>query len=204
MKPSEQELDEIGRVMHETWSASQRAQRFHGPDVRCTECDIFAQTALGGKCSKFHTDLIPWEQLSEKQKDINRHAVDAFIERGLLIPRAEHEAALAAVVEQAALLVRENDVLEREALSEAILSLATPAQQDALRKLQKESYIQGREAASLNVDARIADAVDKALDRLLLLWSVSNKGPGEVLREAIDKVKNRRRDADKNCVAQDD
>jgi len=80
--------DTQGRIMHESWTQTKRAQGFHGPREYCntaieldrgqhseyTTCKV-----VGDVCPKYHRDLIPWEQLPEKQKDINRHAFDALI-----------------------------------------------------------------------------------------------------------------------------
>ena len=84
------ELDQIGRLMHESWSKTKRAQGFHGANEECTgnhhRCLPCREDY---RCRRFHADLVPWEQLPEKQKDINRHAFDALLpwiaerERGL-------------------------------------------------------------------------------------------------------------------------
>lgn len=81
--------EQVGKLMHESWSATKRAQGFHGPSEscehyggadkvrRCGETDPI----FGGicRCEYFHADFIPWEHLPEKQKDINRHAFDAVL-----------------------------------------------------------------------------------------------------------------------------
>lgn len=69
--------EEIGKLMHASWSKTKREQRFHGPDTRCERGGVFCGGV--GICPQFHADLIPWEALPEKQKDINRHAVDAVL-----------------------------------------------------------------------------------------------------------------------------
>ena len=60
----------IGKIMHESWSKTKRAQGFYGP----------GELAQDDDAAKYHPDLIPWELLPEPQKDINRHAFDAVIE----------------------------------------------------------------------------------------------------------------------------
>lgn len=67
--------DDVGRIMHESWSRTKRSQGFHHP----SECPNgrWVETARGrAPCPKCHTDLIPWDNLPEPQKDINRHAFD--------------------------------------------------------------------------------------------------------------------------------
>lgn len=77
--------EDVGRIMHESWTRTKRAQGFHGPGEYCntaieldrgqyseyTTCKV-----VGDVCPKYHADLISWEKLPEKQKDINRHAFD--------------------------------------------------------------------------------------------------------------------------------
>lgn len=55
--------DKIGRIMHESWTRTKRAQGFHRMD----------STTL---CPKCHADLVDWDELPQKQKDINLHAFD--------------------------------------------------------------------------------------------------------------------------------
>ena len=62
--------DDVGRIMHESWSKTKRAQGFHHPD----EVDHWRHP-----CEKCHRDLILWEDLPETQKDINRHAFDEVL-----------------------------------------------------------------------------------------------------------------------------
>jgi hypothetical protein len=80
------DLDVIGRIMHESWAQTKRAQGFHGPSDMCDAttysnggsfklCNVLDNY----RCAKYHADLIPWENLPEKQKDINRHAFDAVL-----------------------------------------------------------------------------------------------------------------------------
>lgn len=67
--------DDVGRIMHESWSRTKRSQGFHHP----SECPNgqWVETARGrAPCPKCHADLIPWDNLPEPQKDINRHAFD--------------------------------------------------------------------------------------------------------------------------------
>jgi len=61
-----------GRIMHESWTRTKRAQGFHHQ----SECYAMDRYESNGPCPKCHSDLIPWEQLPEGQKDINRHAFD--------------------------------------------------------------------------------------------------------------------------------
>ncbi len=72
--------ERIGKIMHESWSKTKRAQGFHGPNETCTHPDYLKNECRHHfRCNKFHADLIPWEELPEPQKDINRHAFDAVI-----------------------------------------------------------------------------------------------------------------------------
>jgi hypothetical protein len=77
--------EHVGRLMHESWSRTKRAQGFHGPWDKCPQtfecCSIVfvegeKRYMQSKSCGKFHADLIPWNELPEKQKDINRHAFD--------------------------------------------------------------------------------------------------------------------------------
>src|SRR3990167_6451877 len=65
--------------MHESWSATKRAQRFHGPNEPCTG-HVKAQCVPGGpRCVWYHADLKAWEELPIAQQEINRHAFDAIV-----------------------------------------------------------------------------------------------------------------------------
>lgn len=92
--------DDVGRIMHESWSRTKRSQGFHHP----SECPNgrWVETARGrAPCPKCHTDLIPWDNLPEPQKDINRHAFDdvlaeirrrtAIAEKGLVEERDDDD-----------------------------------------------------------------------------------------------------------------
>lgn len=72
--------DDVGRIMHKTWTETKRSQGFVGPFDICPETNLphNARFHSEHKC-KFHADLIPWEDLPEKQKDFNRHAFDAVL-----------------------------------------------------------------------------------------------------------------------------
>lgn len=66
--------DDVGRIMHESWSRTKLAQGFHGPGEACTRWD---RCPAGGQhCGYFHADLIPWDDLPERQQDINLHSFD--------------------------------------------------------------------------------------------------------------------------------
>jgi hypothetical protein len=64
-----------GRIMHDSWAGTKRAQGYHHQ----SECYAMDRYESNGACPKCHSDLIPWEQLPEGQKDINRHAFDALL-----------------------------------------------------------------------------------------------------------------------------
>ena len=98
--------EQLGKLMHESWSKTKRAQGFHGPDEQCTAPRAGLRACVRGlvgigydanpdkmSCVHFHPDLIPWEQLPEKQKDINRHAFDAVLEQFDLVPKGVLQAA---------------------------------------------------------------------------------------------------------------
>lgn len=68
----------VGRIMHESWSWTKRTHGFHGPNETCTG-NVYYPCDPPTHCTKFHADLIPWEELPEAQKDINRHAFDAVL-----------------------------------------------------------------------------------------------------------------------------
>ena len=93
--------DEVGRIMHESWSRTKRAQGFHGRHEACTGKLLLRSTPCYGdleerakqyghedvtaypfgagtglRCAKFHPDLIPWEELPQGQQDLNLHAFD--------------------------------------------------------------------------------------------------------------------------------
>ena len=67
-----EDVEGMGRIMHESWTRTKRAQGFHHQ----SECYAMDRYESNGPCPKCHSDLIPWEQLPEGQKDINRHAFD--------------------------------------------------------------------------------------------------------------------------------
>lgn len=56
--------EEVGRIMHDSWRRTKESQGFHRPPPR------------EEPCYKCHTDMVPWNELPEHQKDINRHAFD--------------------------------------------------------------------------------------------------------------------------------
>lgn len=65
-------LDSVGQIMHESWTNTKRSQGFHHPDEAGHGITNFP-------CGKCHKDLVPWSELPEQQKDINRHAFDAVL-----------------------------------------------------------------------------------------------------------------------------
>lgn len=73
--------EEIGRLMHEAWAATKRKQGFHGPmDMEnCEDKNYLNETDFICQCAYLHDDLIPWEELPETQKEINRHAFDCAL-----------------------------------------------------------------------------------------------------------------------------
>lgn len=78
--PTADDLEQIGHIMHNSWQDTKRGRGFHGPLESCRACDARKHSIMGGfHCDKFHADLIPWEDLPEPQKDINRHAFDAVL-----------------------------------------------------------------------------------------------------------------------------
>lgn len=79
------DLQEAGRIMHESWARTKHAQGFHGPNEPCTVDQASHSRSYG--CGMYHADLIPWEELPQKQRDINLNAFkDVF---AVLQPRAE-------------------------------------------------------------------------------------------------------------------
>lgn len=107
--------EHVGRLMHESWSRTKRARGFHGSGEDCTydaspdnpltyqhqrEVRYSCKKGEGMKpngdtfsyrCGYYHPDLIPWDDLPEKQKDINRHAFDDVLPyfEGLLAAERE-------------------------------------------------------------------------------------------------------------------
>lgn len=75
-------IDEIGQIMHESWTQTKRTQGFHHPDEQ-------GHGTTSHPCAKCHGDLVPWASLSERQKDINRHAFDAVLARIQLLAKKE-------------------------------------------------------------------------------------------------------------------
>lgn len=79
--------EDVGRIMHESWARTKRAQGFHHPSEEHVEYKDGVESGKWGAwkrngglpCHKCNYDLIPWETLSEKQKDIKRHAFDAVL-----------------------------------------------------------------------------------------------------------------------------
>jgi hypothetical protein len=102
----QQLTEQIGRIMHESWSKTKRARGYHGPHEPCTIPNIDCDTRRidpphGTRCWKFHYDLVDWNNLPEPQKDINRHAFDAVLESGVLVARDELETVRRAVLAEA-------------------------------------------------------------------------------------------------------
>ena len=64
--------EDVGRIMHESWARTKRSQGFHHPAA-------MGHGVTAHPCPTCHPDLVPWEELPEKQKDINRHAFDAVL-----------------------------------------------------------------------------------------------------------------------------
>lgn len=94
--------EHVGRLMHESWSRTKRAQGFHWIGEPCPIAGSWDKPTTHRKethetsCIKFHSDLIPWDDLHEKQKDINRHAFDdvlPYFERLLAQEREKVELA---------------------------------------------------------------------------------------------------------------
>ena len=76
-------VEDVGRIMHASWSKTKRFQGFHHPGEA-------GHGVTDHPCPKCHADLLPWEALPERQKDINRHAFDAVF---LELERRMNEAA---------------------------------------------------------------------------------------------------------------
>lgn len=69
--------NDVGRIMHESWSRTKRAQGFHGPDEKCPRWVTCPTTGSNPvRCGKFHPELIPWDELPQGQKDLNLHSFD--------------------------------------------------------------------------------------------------------------------------------
>lgn len=62
--------EDIGRIMHQSWTATKRGQGYHHPDEA-------GHGVTSHPCPKCHADLVPWERLPERQKDINRNSFNA-------------------------------------------------------------------------------------------------------------------------------
>ena len=81
------DLNHMGRLMHESWTATKRAQGFHGPDAPHIWFPSKGTHIEGWElhcpepqnCRFYHPDLIPWEDLPAKQQDVNLHASDAVL-----------------------------------------------------------------------------------------------------------------------------
>lgn len=65
----DQSRDKVGRLMHESWTRTKREQGFHHPDE-------IGHGITGPPCPKCHADLVDWDQLPQRQKDINCKAFD--------------------------------------------------------------------------------------------------------------------------------
>jgi hypothetical protein len=66
-----EDVEGMGRIMHELWTRTKRAQGFHHPKEFHADNETM--------CDKCHWDLCDWSELPEKQKDINRHAFDGVL-----------------------------------------------------------------------------------------------------------------------------
>ncbi len=98
-RPTPEQLDEIGRIIHESWCKTMRAQSCHGLHESCNNCGgtgleteaVCLDFAKFRPCPYFNPNLINWEKLSEQQKSAYRHAADALIERGVPVKREQAE-----------------------------------------------------------------------------------------------------------------
>ena len=84
--------EQHGRLMHESWSHTQREWGCHGPEGLDTpHPPQRIICSLRAPCDNFDPDLIPWDALPEKQKDIYRNACDFEAVRRARKPRKRLE-----------------------------------------------------------------------------------------------------------------
>ena len=166
--PSQETPDEIGLVIHEMWSMRKRVQGHHGPHEPCTTGALADRCSYRGsgirywfRCHKFHSDLIPWNELGETQKDINRHAADALLQRGVLVTREQAD--------------RERDTAVEKMFE------ATQAAAASVIRIRKEE-----EAQKHNIENRYGDS--EGAERCALRGAVCNSLEKAVLCLTIADV----------------
>lgn len=81
-----EDRERIGRLMHESWCATKRAQGWHGPDetcrtpvsarLLCGEGDTFDIPAW---CRQYHPDIVTWDRLPAERKARAAWALDAIL-----------------------------------------------------------------------------------------------------------------------------
>lgn len=75
--------EDAGRIMHQQWVATKRAQGFHHPAEPCPHYGEFEGVSSAARCvahcSHRHPDLIEWDLLPDGQKEINRSAFRALL-----------------------------------------------------------------------------------------------------------------------------
>lgn len=149
------DLEQIGRIMHESWCKTKREQGFHGPEEKCPENPTGKliryrtnPTANNCVCRKQHSDLIPWADLPEKQKDINRHAFDAILP--YFIPKQEAAEQVAAVVGETIKWIEDWDRLNGGKVHVAAVAIIYGLKQlhpnptEILARRDKDNFTDGR------------------------------------------------------------
>ena len=110
MKDSEGLRERLAEVMHESWSRTKRAQGFHSPKElcptgKCKQLKVDGEVSTipwpSAQCEFIHADLIPWADLPEEKKDINRHAFDDALPIIEVHYAGVVEAAVAAAIQDA-------------------------------------------------------------------------------------------------------
>lgn len=74
------DLERIAATVHEAWIATKRAQGFHYPAERHPSERMDAATFTKLPCDWCRLDMVPYDALSEADKDLNRATVRAVLD----------------------------------------------------------------------------------------------------------------------------
>lgn len=69
------DIEAISARVHDSWIETKRAMGFHGPDEPCPLTNLLHRDRFVPECKKQHDDMIPYEQLSEAKKELDRATV---------------------------------------------------------------------------------------------------------------------------------
>jgi hypothetical protein len=68
------DIEAISAKVHESWMAEKRAAGFHGPEDICPTTNLLPRERFGC-CKKYHADMIPYDELTDDKKELDRATV---------------------------------------------------------------------------------------------------------------------------------